>query len=520
MHISNDLKILDNRTRQSSRVDWIKVDDENPNKRKVLYDKLGEYIYQKYKNVWLMLTNEDKSEFWEYLPLTHNYSGDKSRQDIAKTQVVWQLSDIERVRTKVHQELKKHGLWSAKASKDTLAYIKEELACNSKTKAATVGRVKSNKILFADGMLEFDLNGTTHVFENSSERPHQFAKYYFTDFCDYSIKDAAKADNINAWFAETFKDSARTLKQFIGYSYFTTYEPIQAYLIIKAGGGDGKSTTIKFIENMFPLSEVSHVSLQALTQSEKNSKNFSLAELQGKRLNARDDITKDFIQDVSQLKTLTGGGSISASRKFKNETQFSNYAKLLFACNSLPSFRDSSRGWGRRAYIITAHNIPNFNTKYDMQDLLNERGAFAIECIKEFCDWMKQEQTKNKEFAELYRSQDTQNEVDDWKRENDPIQLFIDETLVPKTKKDVNGQEFEVVATDEKISINDMFRAYTAWTEQTKTGGGMGKIKFNREFESHGFTKKKARTGHAVEWCWEQVRFNDDILKNYLGVFL
>lgn len=49
MHISNDLKILDNRTRQSSRVDWIKVDDENPNKRKVLYDKLGEYIYQKYK---------------------------------------------------------------------------------------------------------------------------------------------------------------------------------------------------------------------------------------------------------------------------------------------------------------------------------------------------------------------------------------------------------------------------------------------------------------------------------------
>ena len=110
--------------------------------------------------------------------------------------------------------------------------------------------------------------------------------------------------------------------------------------------------------------------------------------------------------------------------------------------------------------------------------------------------------------------------MDDWKRENDPIQLFIDETLVPKTKKDVNGQEFEVVATDEKISINGMFRAYTAWTEQTKTGGGMGKIKFNREFESHGFTKKKARTGHAVEWCWEQVRFNDDILKNYLGVFL
>lgn len=500
VQIDERIRVLYNKNKQNKAVDWIQVDPEDSTKRKVLAAKLGDVAFEKNKNKWKLFNNEHVSKFWEYKPLTHEYADDTTLQDIAQTQNVWQPANFDLTSTVIDDELKKHNIWTAKALKDSFLSFKEDMKKNSVPMAQTIGKMKTNKMLFADGVLYFDETGNLTVSEAS---PNDF----FTDFCDYTIKDALtqKAPLTNKWFDETFGESALTLKQYIGYTFFTTYKLVQAFVIIQGKGGDGKSTVIRYIENLFPRNEVANISLEDIARSEANGKNFSLSELHNKRLNTNDDITGDFINDVSKLKILTGSGSLNMARKFTSDERFSNYAKLLFACNELPSFRDSSNGLKRRTYILNAHNIPNFKNKYDMKAIYNERGAFVVECIKAFCEQLKQEQEKpNNQYAELYRSADTIKEVEDWSGDNDPVQLFIAEALVPLDK----------VSTSYKVKVNDMFEAYTSWADKSKVGDKLGKIKFNRELEAHGFTKTKAKfKDGTVAYSWKQARFNSHVVK-------
>ena len=59
-----------------------------------------------------------------------------------------------------------------------------------------------------------------------------------------------------------------------------------------------------------------------------------------------------------------------------------------------------------------------------------------------------------------------------------------------------------------------MFEAYTSWADKSKVGDKLGKIKFNRELEAHGFTKTKAKfKDGTVAYSWKQARFNSHVVK-------
>lgn len=477
----------ENMKQKNSQPDWIEYDDAGKVKG-VSVARLGEYVYSLNKAKWLLVADGKENEFWVYRDLARKVANTSH----TVVQKVWQPASLEDVRAEVHKQLEKYNLWTAKREKDATTYISGELLIHRKEKSETVGAVKPREILALDGVLRFDTKGNITIVENSPAS-------YFTDFATYKVKDIKKAPETDKWFQETFGTGALTLKQFIGYMFFPTYKYFQAYVILKASGGDGKSTTINFINSLLPESEVSHISLQALTASEKSSKNFSLSGLRNKRLNSRNDITDDFIQDASMLKTLTGNDPIYASVKFHGDVSFINFAKLIFACNSLPEFRDISKGFNRRAYILSARGINGFSKKYDMNKILQERGAFVKECIKAFCDRM-QDQAKNPNVKDwqLYRDKQTIANSNDWSVSNDQVQQFLNECAYPQSE-----------AKGYKRAFDTTYNAYVSWTGRNGVKP-LGKIKFNNQLRDKGFKDDRTtKQGRSFRY-WKDLRLYSD----------
>ena len=477
-----------NMTQQNNKPDWIEYDKETGKAKGVSAARLGEYVYSLNRAKWLLVADGKENEFWVYRDLARKVANTSH----TVVQKVWQPACLDVVRAEVHKQLKHYNLWTAKREKDATTYISGELLTNIKEKSETVGATNPHEVLALDGVLRFDEKGNITVVENSPAA-------YFTDFVTYKVKDIKKAPETDRWFQETFGTSALTVKQYIGYMFFTTYKYFQAYISLVAPGGGGKSSTSNYLNSLLPESEVSHISLQALTASEKSSKNFSLSGLRNKRLNSRNDITDDFIQDASMLKTLTGNDPIYASVKFHEDTSFINHAKLIFACNSLPEFRDTSKGFNRRAYIITTHGINGFSKKYDMKAILQERGAFIKECIKAFCDRM-QDQAKKADVKEwkLYRDKQTIANSADWSISNDYVQQFLDECAYPQSE-----------AKGEKRALDTTYFAYVNWTKNSGVKP-LGKKKFNDQLREKGFKDHRTtRKGRSFRY-WENLKLYSD----------
>lgn len=488
-----------NRVKKS--VSWLDVvldEQGNVKSKKVNIAKLGQTIFDAYKKEWLLVQDGDIREFWTYRPLKHSYGADSPIQNkLAHTQKVWQLDNIKTIRGYIHAALKKESVWKAKTESDTYKYLTGELENHIVPKATTIDLVQPYEILTADGVLNYH---TLSIVPNSPS-------YFFTDFCDYSIRDADPngAPLTKQWFKESFGTAALTLEQYIGYMFYPTYKDVQAFVILKNSGGEGKTTIINFINSLMPLSQTSHVSLQQLTQDEKKSKNFSISELYKKRLNTADDISNDYIQDGSKIKTITGGGNFNAPKKGKDDLLFSNYAKLIFACNDLPEYRDTSKGWNRRPYILTASTINDFRSRYDMKQLYAERGSFILYCIKEFQKQLKAQIEQGIANPRLYENEETIQNRKEWLNFNDPIQQFIDEMVVPKDQLPDKGKHTIRNCRQVKTTYN----AYKEWCINASYKP-LNSKSFSKEMKNKGYENNRTTINGKNAYWWYDLKLYSD----------
>lgn len=488
-----------NRVQKS--VNWINIEyDEQGNvkRKKVDAGKLGQAIFDAHKAEWLLVQNGDVKEFWTYRALKHNYGASNPAQNkLARAQKVWQLDNLNSIKGYIHAALKKESVWHAKTELDAYKYIVGELENHIEPKQTTVDLIHSDAILTADDVLNYRTMTTA---PNSPS-------YYFTDFCDYPIRDAKPdgAPLIKQWFKESFGTAALTLEQYIGYMFFPNYTDMQAFVILKNEGGEGKTTIINFISSLMPKSETSSVSLQQLTQSEKTSKNFSVQELYKKRLNTADDITNDFIQDGSKIKTLTGGGTLNAPQKGKSDISFSNYAKLIFACNDLPEYRDTSKGWNRRPYILTMKTINDFKMRYDMKQIFKQRGSFILYCIQEFKKQLNSQLKQGIANPRLYENAETIQNRQEWVNFNDPVQQFINEKIVPRN--DLPDQGKHTLRNCRKVK--DTYNAYVSWCKESNYQP-LNSKSFSKQMKQKGYRNNNTTINGQKGYWWYDLKLLND----------
>ena len=153
----------------------------------------------------------------------------------------------------------------------------------------------------------------------------------------------------------------------------------KAAMLFQGVGDSGKSVLCEFIQNFFPPSQVSALSIHDLSQQ------FAASELEGKSLCISPDMPRGALKPaaVSNLKRLTGNDTISAPKKFQDNRQFRFDGTIILASNHGVYCRGDDDAFLQRLVTLPfIYTIPK-----ERQDpallgkLLNEMDAVASRAI-------------------------------------------------------------------------------------------------------------------------------------------
>lgn len=452
---------------KASLPNWIFFTGKNKDKKSVDVTRLSKAIYQKYGKTWqLIINNKGKFEFYQY---NHELG-------------YWYLSNVEMIQTPVTDYLKKYHIWSQSAENQTMQLLRSSLKKDIKD-YRFFNYEAPNLVNFQDSVLDLT------TMETLSHK----ANYRFTGVVPYPIKGMNKDKTTLAekWLVETLgKDGALTLMQYIGYMFYPTYSTVQAVMFLYGKGGDGKDHIFSLIRRIIGADYVKNFRLNDLAG--ENSR-FNVVELKGKRVNLISEIDekeKLYAINTGLIKNLTGGGQISAQQKGLKSEDFYPHAKILIAVNDLPKTNDTSTGWVRRLYILKAHKIKGFESKYpsfgdDMSNISNDDlASLALKCIYLYQQQVKAEKERKGQYIRLSESKEAKEDKKEYIKNSDIVQSFIDDKHYTVTH---NEKDF--------IFKDNFYNSFKKWCEDF----GFGVIDYNdlnRQMKNKDFNdKRKVRNG-------------------------
>lgn len=312
-------------------------------------------------------------------------------------------------------------------------------------------------------------NGTYNLKDGTTT--NNSAKNYILQGHNYNISNG-NAPMTDKWFEESFgsKEAANVVKTYIGYSFIRTYGSFQKFMILSGNGGEGKSTILNYLRSLIGASNTSNVDLAALT-NQKDAR-FMTSKLYQKDLNYFADIGDKFMDQTSILKGLTGGDAITGEFKNKDPFEFINHAKLIFSANSLPAFNDFTNGFLRRPIIAEVHKIKDFDTKFSMKQVEEERGAFAYECMQLFKQLLDGNYPGKLDKWGFPTTSEMQEALSRWIIENDMVSRWLNE------KCDTSDS----TAFEKGFYVYDDYKAFCT----SEGGHPLGKQKFNGSLRKRG----------------------------------
>lgn len=142
-------------------------------------------------------------------------------------------------------------------------------------------------------------------------------------------------------------ETRRLLQQWLGYNlaYLNSF---QKFVIFYGDGANGKSVFCAVMLALLGLDNISALPIEAFDER----RTFPLAATEGKLANICEEMNE--IEKVQEgiLKKFTSGGAITVERKFKDPFVLTPTARLTFATNTLPRFKDRSSGIWRRVITV------------------------------------------------------------------------------------------------------------------------------------------------------------------------
>ena len=178
---------------------------------------------------------------------------------------------------------------------------------------------------------------------------HGHTPNYFTTTClPFSFNERAQCPRWMQFLDEVAPDPEiqRMLQQMMGL-FLVPDRDFQHFWILVGPGANGKSKVCEVLSALLGEENVSNVSLEQMSE-----KHTPIAML-GKLANIAYEIeTEEVKAGEGIIKAITGGDPITLNEKFRSPFQAVLDARLLFACNELPVFKDRSQAIKRRLVII------------------------------------------------------------------------------------------------------------------------------------------------------------------------
>ena len=320
-----------------------------------------------------------------------------------------------------------------------------------------------------NGTLKIDKDGVTLVPFNS--------KHFLTHQLDF-VYSKNYVNQIWLDFLDTVlpdKDTQRTLQQAIGYLFIKDLK-LEKVIFLYGIGSNGKSVIFEVIKGLLTKEMMSNYSLASLT----NHLGYQLADLHNRLINYGTDISMKNV-DLAIFKQLASGEDIGTRQIREKAFTMRNYAKLIFNVNKLDDADvENTNGFGRRLLFIPFEEVIE---KKDQDKNLHKT---ILENKSGVMNWIVEGIEEVLKNEEIYISEKCENFLDNFKRESNPIQLFIEISNFVKTSKDSN-------------EIMDFQQMYEMYKEFCKKQGEkvIAQRNLNADLKRLGFEFKRRKQGNV-----------------------
>lgn len=208
----------------------------------------------------------------------------------------------------------------------------------------------------------------------------------------------------------------RMFYQYCGYM-FTKGSSLQKFLVLEGQGDLGKSTVIRMLQYALGDDNYSSLKLQDLNER------FFPTQLLGMLANICADIPSRMMEQVDQIKMITGEDDIVGEYKGVDAFKFRSYAKLFFSANKMPrTFEDESGAYYRRVILIRIEqrgkHIPQLEKKLHDE----------IDCFISTCMLSLHEMLVN--GFKLDISERSEAAVRELRKASDTVESFLDDVTI------------------------------------------------------------------------------------------
>lgn len=252
-------------------------------------------------------------------------------------------------------------------------------------------------------------------------------------------------------------------EMFLAYSGYcmTADTSLQKFMIITGLPGTGKSTAINMMIDAIGSKNVSCITLQDLNTR------FAPTELLGKLLNACADLPKKALDQVDEIKKITGEDPVKGEYKGGKSFWFKSYAKLIFSANEMPINHDEKSDAFYRRMITIAVTQKGKKISGLRNGLRDGMPGFIHECV----DALHRMYISGKGID----SENSKRLVHEYHRDADTVQAFLDDLVIIKP--------------DEKAERKHLYQIYQeyCWENQWTP---LGNKSFFANLRGKGFVDK------------------------------
>jgi len=345
-------------------------------------------------------------------------------------------------------------------------------------------------------------NGILDVL-NIELRPFTPKRIFFSKF-PVKYDEGATCPKIDEFLSDvlTSTDDKDVFYEMAGFGLVKEYFLEKAFMFV-GNGRNGKGKSIELLKKLVGVNNTSSVPLSAIT-----SESPFVQSLWRRHFNLAGDISSRDLKETAMFKQLTGRDPISANRKYKNIIEFTNYAKMVFACNELPRVYDYSDGFWERWVLL---EFPyKFVDKVVYDKLNNEEKTYCkikdpniikkIATEEEMSGFLNmailglQRLMKNKKFSYTFGTNEVKNK---WIRMSDSFMAFCMDNIEE--------------AYDCVLSKKLLRRKYKEYCDDYKVKGVSDRsIKASLQ-EMFGVTEEFSQIGGLgpQEHCWSGIRFKN-----------
>lgn len=224
--------------------------------------------------------------------------------------------------------------------RNATAHFRREVVDYLKLTAPSRHQAPTKYIRFKNGLLDIETM-KLHKEQNGlmllNEIPHDWnpdARSILVDETFSAIATGDAAVIANLW-------------EMFGLCLYRGHE-VSRMLLLQGSGANGKSTLLHMLKHMLGAGNWFSLSVQDLGEK------FQLVPAMGKLALVGDDIASDFVggKACATMKKFVTGETVTDQYKGGSTFQFEPYATLIYSCNEIPRFADSSFGFERRIHPI------------------------------------------------------------------------------------------------------------------------------------------------------------------------